>query len=580
MNTFYTNEKNTQILIALLKAHGIKKIIVSPGATNVCFVGSVQHDPFFEIYSSVDERSAAYLACGLAAESGEPVALSCTGATASRNYVPGLTEAFYRKLPVLAITASQHLSHIGQMFPQMLDRTVQMNDLVKLSVQAPTVHDGEDEWGCEVAMNKALLELRRNGGGPVHINLVTQYSGDFSAKELPSVRVINRICYNDVLPELKRWRVGIFVGAHVKWDNELLKLVDKFCEAYDGVVLCDQTSNYRGKFRVFPALVCHQTRYVSPCRKFDVLIHIGEISGAYMGFWANQVWRVSPDGEVCDVFRNLRYVFEMEEKEFFKRYVENAPKQAAESAFIKEWKDECAKVSAKIPELPFSNIWIAQQTASKLPDGCALHLGILNSLRSWNFFETPDTVTGYSNTGGFGIDGCVSSLIGASLTNREKLYFGVIGDLAFFYDMNIIGNHHVGSNVRIMLINNGRGTEFRLYSHPANRFGDDADPYMAAAGHFGNKSHQLVKHYAEDLGYEYMSASNKEEYMAYVDRFLTPEITDKPMLFEVFTDSADESKALEIMNHLEMSTEGAAKDMARKILGPSGVQTLKKILRK
>lgn len=580
MNTFYTNERNTQILIALMKAHGVRKIIASPGTTNISLVASVQHDPFFEIYSSVDERSAAYLACGLAAESGEPVALSCTGATASRNYVPGLTEAFYRKLPVLAITASQHLSHIGQMFPQMLDRTVQMNDLVKLSVQAPTVHDVEDEWGCEVTMNKALLELRRNGGGPVHINLVTQYSGDFSVKELPPVRVINRICYNDVLPELKHGRVGIFVGAHVKWDGELLKLVDKFCEAYDGVVLCDQTSNYRGKFRVFPALVCHQTRYVSPCRKFDVLIHIGEISGAYMGFWANQVWRVSSDGEVCDVFRKLRYVFEMEEKEFFKRYVENTPKQAAEPAFIKEWKDECAKVSAKIPELPFSNIWIAQQTASKLPDGCALHLGILNSLRSWNFFETPDTVTGYSNTGGFGIDGCVSSLIGASLTNREKLYFGVIGDLAFFYDMNVIGNHHVGSNVRIMLINNGRGTEFRLYSHPANRFGDDADPYMAAAGHFGNKSPLLVKHYAEDFGYEYMSASNKEEYLAHVGRFLTPALTDKPMLFEIFTDSSDESKALEVMNHLEMSHEGAAKDMAKKILGPSGVQTLKKILKK
>ena len=130
-------------------------------------------------------------------------------------------------------------------------------------------------------------------------------------------------------------RVGIFVGAHVKWDDELLKLVDKFCEAYDGVVLCDQTSNYRGKFRVFPALVCHQTRYVSPCRKFDVLIHIGEISGAYMGFWANQVWRVSPDGEVCDVFKKLRYVFEMGEKEFFARYSEAAPKNSAEPSFIK-----------------------------------------------------------------------------------------------------------------------------------------------------------------------------------------------------------------------------------------------------
>lgn len=46
-------------------------------------------DSWFEMYSSVDERSAAYMACGMAAESGEVVVLSCTGATASRNYVSG-----------------------------------------------------------------------------------------------------------------------------------------------------------------------------------------------------------------------------------------------------------------------------------------------------------------------------------------------------------------------------------------------------------------------------------------------------------------------------------------------------------
>ena len=110
----YTVEKHTQILIALLKAHRIKKIIASPGATNVCLVGSLQSDPYFEIYSSVDERSAAYIACGMAAASGEPVVLTCTGSTASRNYIPGLTEAYYRKLPVLAITSSQHFGRVGQ----------------------------------------------------------------------------------------------------------------------------------------------------------------------------------------------------------------------------------------------------------------------------------------------------------------------------------------------------------------------------------------------------------------------------------------------------------------------------------
>ena len=212
MNTYYTSEENTQVLIALMKAHNIKKVVASPGATNVCFVASIQQDPFFEIYSSVDERSAAYIACGLAAESGEPVALSCTGATASRNYVPGLTEAFYRKLPVLAVTSTQHEGRIGQNIAQVIDRRVQMNDLVKLSVSIPTFHSDEDRWAYTVQINRALLELGHNGGGPVHINLTTTYSKDFSIKTLPNVKVIRRYSVRDTMPDLPNDRIAIFVG--------------------------------------------------------------------------------------------------------------------------------------------------------------------------------------------------------------------------------------------------------------------------------------------------------------------------------------------------------------------------------
>lgn len=96
---YYVNEDNHLILISLLKQYGIRKIIASPGGTNITFVGSVQNDPFFQIYSCIDERSAAYMACGMAEETGEPVIISCTGATSSRNYMPALTEAYYRKLP-------------------------------------------------------------------------------------------------------------------------------------------------------------------------------------------------------------------------------------------------------------------------------------------------------------------------------------------------------------------------------------------------------------------------------------------------------------------------------------------------
>lgn len=575
----YSVEKNVLMLITLLKEHNIKRIIASPGATNVCFIASVQNDPFFEIYSCVDERSAAYIACGLAAESGEPVALSCTGATASRNYVPGLTEAFYRKLPVLAVTSSMHMGKVGQNVAQMIDRSVQMKDLVKFSAQIDTIYSLDDEWACNLSINAALLELRHRGGGPVHINLVTEYSPQFNIASLPVCRVIHRYEYGSKLPDLESKTVGIFVGAHKRWDEELTQAVDRFCEKYNGVVFCDHTSNYCGNYRVMPAIVTFQTYYEPECKKMDVMIYIGDISGAYIWLQPKEVWRVNPDGEIRDNFKITTNVFEMQEKDFFLTYSEmGADRERNDMTFYKKWKEECEKILSKIPDLPFSNIWIAQKTLHRLPENSVLYLGILNSLRAWNFFEKPESIEGYSNTGGFGIDGILSSLIGASFFHPEKLYYVVIGDLAFFYDMNALGNRHVGNNIRIMLINNGRGTEFRNYNHSAAAFGKETDKYIAAAGHFGNKSCDLVRHYASDLGYEYFSASSKEEYMEKIQQFLLPQRTDKSMIFEVFTDSEKESEALQRINEIEIMATVRAKKTIKQAIGPKGIEAAKKLL--
>lgn len=578
MGASYTVERNVQILISLLKAHGVKRIVASPGTTNITLVGSLQQDSYFSIYSSVDERSAAYLACGLAAESGEPVALSCTGATASRNYVSGLTEAYYRNLPVLAITSTQHPGRIGQYIPQVIDRTTQMNDVVRMSIQALSVHSREDEWACNLKINEALLELTRNGGGPVHINLQTEYSPDFSVKDLPQERVIRRYVAGDELPTVPEGRVGVFIGAHAPIDEDLENEIDAFCAKYGAVVVCDHTSNYHGAYRVLAPLVTNQDNALPACATFSLLIHIGQVSGGYIRVAASQVWRVNPDGIVRDTFKKLTSVFQMDEKSFFTLYANLEPKHAAYKDLLKEWKDARRNIEAKIPELPFSNLWIASKTVCSLPANSVLHLGILNSLRAWNMFECDESIQCFSNTGGFGIDGGVSSLFGASFADREKLYFGIFGDLAFFYDMNVLGNRHVGSNVRIMVVNNGRGTEFRNYSHPAARFGDDADLYMAAAGHFGNKSVSLIKHFAEDLGFIYLSASNKNEYLSAMPAFISPERGEQPVLFEVFTDSQAESDALETISNLEVDAKGVARKIVKKAFGQKGVDTVKSII--
>ncbi len=580
--TGYTDEVNIQILVSLMKHHNVCRVVASPGTTNITFVACLQRDPFFTVYSSVDERSAAYIACGIAAETGEPVALTCTGATASRNYISGLTEAFYRKLPVLAVTSTQHLGRIGHMVPQVIDRTNELNDICRVSVQCPSVQSSEDRWACEANVNRALLELTREGGGPVHVNLVTTYSPNFNIEKLPEARAVDRISCKDEFPSLTGKRVAVYVGAHRAWSANAVKACEDFCERYGAVVFCDHTSNYPGAHGVYGALVATQQHYIPACKSVDVMVHIGEVSGAYASPNTKQTWRVSLDGQPRDPFGKLRYVFDMGEEEFFNSYVALCDKtSSAKSSSInlaEEWQAEDKRIRAKIPALPFSNVWCAKELAPALPFGSVLHLGILNSLRSWNFFPTDPSILGFCNTGGFGIDGCVSSLIGAALASPNKLFFGVVGDLACFYDLNSLGNRHVSPNIRLMVVNNGVGTEFKNFNHKAAAFGDEADAYMAARGHYGNRSRDLLRHYAEDLGFEYLCASNKEEFGKAKERFVESGVADKPMLFEVFTDSKDESDALEAMYSIESNVAGVAKDAVRNLLGEKGIKVAKKVL--
>ena len=578
MDFFYSAEKNILILVALLKAHKVSRIVVSPGTTNVNFVACIQRDSFFKLYSSVDERSAAYIACGLAAESGEPVALSCTGATASRNYASGLTEAYYRKLPVLAITATQHLGRIGHHYPQVIDRREQMNDIVLKSFQIPSVVSPIDEWACNVAINEALLELRHHGGGPIHINLVTTYSEDYSIDKLPEVRVIQRISYGDEFPPIMADKVCIFVGAHKNWDSRLASAVETFCEKYNGIVLTDHTSNYFGKYKVNGSILAVQKQVHLPEFEPPLMIHIGEVSGAYIDVHPNAVWRVNSDGVVRDTFSTLENVFEMEENYFFEKYNE-LNERITSTEYYKSIISLHNEVFQNIPDLPFSNLWCAQQTILNLPQDCVVHLGILNSLRAWNFFDTSVPHCFFANTGGFGIDGCVSSLLGASLMHQEKIYIGIVGDLAFFYDMNAIGNRHLGNNIRIMVVNNGGGTEFKNYNHKAAKFGDAADDYMAAFGHYGNQSKELLKNYARNLGFDYYQANNKEEFLKYLPIFTMPKQAEKPILFEVFTEQKAESDALYLMHNIMKSPKGMIKNYAKKVLGNNNTSILKKLFR-
>lgn len=545
MEHFYSVEKNTQMLLSLLKEHGIKRIIASPGGTNVAFVASAQCDPYFEMYSCIDERSAAYMACGMAAESNEPVVISCTGATSSRNYMPGLTEAFYRKLPILVVTSSRAEQQLGQLRPQITNRTDIPKDIVMEHVVAPMIIDNNTYRLSRVAINKAILALSHNGGGPSHIDLLTTSSTDFSVKELPHVNPIFRVIEcNNQAPSLLKEKNVIFIGSHKVFTTEETMLIEKFCETHNSVVIGDHTSNYYGKYFINSSLLLGQEGYQDELRNPTLLIHVGEISGDYYStnIYPKEVWRISEDGEIRDFFGSLRYVFEMSIQTFFKHYIGFEKELCC--SFYEECKNCYNNVYDLIPELPFSNVWVAKQLSGNIPTNSIVHFGILNSLRCWNFFSLPSDVQTNCNVGGFGIDGTLSTLIGASLVATDKLCFAVLGDLGFFYDFNSLGNRHIGKKLRILLINNGLGQEFKNPGYVNNyHFENETDDYIAAKGHYASQSRTLVKHYAEDLGFKYISASNKVEFENVSSIFLSPN-TEQSIIFEVFTNSAEETEAL------------------------------------
>lgn len=567
----YTKEGAQRILLALLKQNGIRNIIASPGSTNISFVVSAQHDPFFKLYSAPDERSAAYMACGMADALNEPVVISCTGATASRNYLPALTEAFYRKLPVIAVTAITSITRRYHLVPQIIDRSNPPADACRFHATLPFVKDKSDATECNFLVNKAIGETRRDGGGPVMLEIQTDYLNQFSESNLPNERVIRRHnLYNvEDWPVLASKKTAIFIGARRRFEDAEISAINQFCETNNAVVFCDHTSGYNGKYAVNFSLV-NLLPYRVPERNIDVLIHLGEVSGDYYGrnLFPEKVWRVSEDGEMRDTFGKLTEVFESDVVSFFSHYTPTDSETSVK--YFEECSDRVKYVLSLIPELPFSNIWCAQTLSPRLPKNSTLHLAILNSLRSWNFFKIDPSIRATSNVGGFGIDGPLSTAIGSALAEPDRINTVITGDLAFFYDLNSLGNRHLPANLRILLINNGRGVEFRNKSHIASAFGDEADNYVAAANHYGAQSEKLIRHFAMDLGFDYLRAANKKEFLDAIPSFTLSETHDRPMLLEVFVDWKDDREALDLIQHLDQEN----------IPNPGLVQQTKELIKK
>ena len=463
----------------------------------------------------------------------------------------------------------------------MIDRTRIQNDVAKLSVWCPMIDNEDGRRYCEREVNRALLELKRHGGGPVHINMETRFSKNFTVKELPAVRTINRIVLDGcgvcdwprISPSAK---VIVWIGSHKRFDEDAMQALEAYLRSHQAVALVSKESLYQGYGAVSAGIVTAQWMRGNP--KYtaltpDLIIHIGSITADYFAnvFLDNAapVWRVSEDGEIRDLLGSLECVFEMSETSFFRHY---GNCDVVDNQFYRDWTSAEEAFRRKIPDLPFSNNWIAQRMCKNIPKGTVLHLGILSTFRAWSLCGNIEGVDCFCNSGGFGIDGNMSTLIGSSLASPDKLHIGIVGDLSFFYDMNALGNRHIGKNLRIIIVNNGMGAEFSLYGSAGVQFGDRMQDYIGAGGHFGNKSKDLVRHFASDLGFAYYPVSGKEEFERTIETFLCPTL-GKSAVMECFVRQKDDQAACDLLSSLE---GGGVNSLASML--PKGVKSLIKNL--
>lgn len=578
----YSNIKSVQILIALLKKYEVKNIVMSPGGSDIPIIHSIETDSYFTCYSVVDERSAMYFGMGVAQQKGVPVACICTSGTAVSNYLPGMTEAFYQNVPIVAITADKNPRYLEQLETQKINQINIFGSVCRKAVNLPVIQSNDDCWYCERLICEALSEMTHRGCGPVQINIpIIESYTIYNVNELPEVKAIR---YVPPYAEGREWlafrekllnadKILVIVGQNVHITNILIDKMKKFFEMYNCTFAIEPLSNllFNGCINTYPITeMCKGslTKEMVP----EIVISLGNNLSAYglkpflrhnSGLFEH--WSVDECGRIRDVVNGLTNVFECPAEFFFDQMMASGKFNGNNKRYYNSWKNLADKIN--IPEFDFSNFYVAKQLAEVIPENAILHTAILNSTRIMQFFNLKPGVKCYSNIGALGIDGCMSTFMGqASCTN--ELAFLIIGDLSFFYDMNSAGIRHVGNNVRIVMLNNGGGSEFHFIV--GRKKIPTINEYICA------EHQKCAEGWVKSLGYKYYSVTNKAE-LSRVIPILTGD-SDAPIFIEVFTDMEEEAKKTKAFYSANENkgVTSSLKHVAKAVLSDEQIERLKK----
>ncbi len=521
-------------LPAQLHALGLREVVLSPGSRNGPLILAFRQHPGIQVHSVPDERVAGFVAVGLAQTLGRPVALCCTSGSAGLNYGPALAEAFFRRIPLVVLTADRPPEWIGQWDGQTIYQQGMYAAHVKRSVQLPddfTKPDASTTFQQEVVTS---LELATTAPcGPVHLNIPLREP--FYPAALPEVASFPARLTTTSAPDLAaaEWqrlqkeldgheRILLIAGQQVP---QVIDLTN-----WNAPLLADIASNQldqpkaiRADDALFPADAA-----LAP----DLLITFGgPVLGKRMKQWlrANPPkahWHVGDcETEVPDPFESLTDSFFVPAPRFFERL------SFAKPAFAQKWQLHAGVVADRLDTffrqaLDFGPLSATHQLLRHLPSGSTLHLGNSMAIRYASLVGPPAGIRVEANRGTSGIDGCLSTAVGSVLAAPDRLHISLLGDLSFFYDRNALWQERLPEILRVVVLNDNGGGIFRLIDGPS-RFPEHLDG-------FTTPHHLTCERTAADHGLRYLRAESAAQLGELLPEFLV--LGGGPALMELPSD--------------------------------------------
>ena len=549
-----------QLIVDQLLAYDIRKVVVSPGSRNAPFSIAFDEHPEIETFVVHDERSAGFIALGMAQELSETVALCCTSGSACLNYYPAVSEAYYRSIPLLVLTADRPAAWINHGDGQ----TIVQRDVYKNHILGSLEMDEDlfEQKSIETHQQElaALLSVTTSTWkGPIHLNvglneplyLTVEKTIDFG-KKAPIVPPMKRIDASDmelIVQEINQSKVLVLAGQmeqNPKLQQELIKLAS----FPNVVVLVENTSNVQHeRFIHCIDRTLNGFDQSNDAFKPEILITIGgavvskRIKAYLRTAGILKHYKIGAEFPEMDTYRCLTMSFPLAAYQFFAQ-VNEYELQANKYNFNGKWK--AVDILAKDRALDFvsefsklTDLQVFQTVQDLLPEDVVLHLANSSVVRYAQLFDPIKGVRYESNRGTSGIDGSTSTALGAAIVNPSKQHVLISGDISFLYDSNALWYEPFARNFKMIVIQNYGGGIFNIIAGPAES--------KQRARYFEAKQAKSPASIAQAFGIQTKTLSSLEELTEYLPLFFDPSCDIQ--VLEVQTD--DVNNAIDLDRYFE-----------------------------